>query len=182
MEDCFVWLSRFGPTGIKFTPSSIYHSGIQLTVFVSEDAFRLPVPEKAQKQTMFILLPGSGNGLREPLPQDDGPNPEPAMFTILDNLKVQATALVMDVELKRTIETDEKFKNHDEYFVNGRRLEGMLDLWITRHTGMRKGLVEPSEDEFTSAVPESHRKGEKAYHVKAFRGTKDGKPNHITPY
>ena len=32
----------------------------------------------------------------------------------------------------------------------------------------------PNEDEFASAIPEAHRKSEKAYHVKAFRGSKDG--------
>lgn len=35
-------------------------------------------------------------------------------------------------------------------------------------------VVRPDEREFASAVPEAHRKGEKAYHVKAFRGSKEG--------
>lgn len=35
-------------------------------------------------------------------------------------------------------------------------------------------LTLPDENEFSSAVPEAHRKSEKAYHVKAFRGSKDG--------
>lgn len=35
-------------------------------------------------------------------------------------------------------------------------------------------LTLPDEKEFASAVPEPHRKSEKAYHVKAFRGSKDG--------
>jgi hypothetical protein len=35
-------------------------------------------------------------------------------------------------------------------------------------------ITRPDEAEFASAVPESHRKSEKAYHVKAFRGSKDG--------
>ena len=38
-----------------------------------------------------------------------------------------------------------------------------------------KGLIEPEQAEFFSAIPQSHRKGEKAYHVKAFKGSKDGK-------
>lgn len=37
-----------------------------------------------------------------------------------------------------------------------------------------KGVTEPSEQEFTSELAQAHRKGEKAYHVKAFRGSKDG--------
>jgi hypothetical protein len=35
-------------------------------------------------------------------------------------------------------------------------------------------VVQPDEREFVSAMPEAHRKGEKAYHVKAFRGSKEG--------
>lgn len=35
-------------------------------------------------------------------------------------------------------------------------------------------VVGPDEREFVSAVPEAHRKGEKAFHVKAFRGSKEG--------
>ena len=35
-------------------------------------------------------------------------------------------------------------------------------------------LVEPDKDEFASAIPEAHRKSETAYHVKAFRGSKEG--------
>jgi hypothetical protein len=36
-------------------------------------------------------------------------------------------------------------------------------------------VLEPSADEFQSEVPQAYRKGEKVYHVKAFRGSKDGK-------
>lgn len=35
-------------------------------------------------------------------------------------------------------------------------------------------LTLPDENEFASPIPEAHRKSEKAYHVKAFRGSKDG--------
>lgn len=35
-------------------------------------------------------------------------------------------------------------------------------------------LVEPDKEEFASAIPEAHRKSETAYHVKAFRGSKEG--------
>lgn len=37
-----------------------------------------------------------------------------------------------------------------------------------------RSLTLPDENEFASATPESHRKNEKAFHVKAFRGSKDG--------
>ena len=35
-------------------------------------------------------------------------------------------------------------------------------------------VLRPDIDEFVSAVPQPHRKNEKAFHVKAFRGSKDG--------
>jgi Histone chaperone Rttp106-like len=41
-----------------------------------------------------------------------------------------------------------------------------------RQYGMK--LIKPDAVEFSSALPESHRKNEKAYHVKAFRGSKEG--------
>ena len=37
-----------------------------------------------------------------------------------------------------------------------------------------KSVILPDEMEFASAIPQSHRKGEKAFHVKAFRGSKEG--------
>jgi len=37
-----------------------------------------------------------------------------------------------------------------------------------------KHVVEPNKDEFASQIVQAHRKGEVAYHVKAFRGSKDG--------
>ncbi len=49
-------------------------------------------------------------------------------------------------------------------------LESTLEYTIG--TGMK--VTYPDEAEFVSATPEAHRKGEKAYHVKAFRGSKDG--------
>lgn len=50
-------------------------------------------------------------------------------------------------------------------------LEDALDL-VLQHTGNK--LVYPTDAEFASALVESHRKNEKAYHVKSFRGSKDG--------
>jgi hypothetical protein len=38
----------------------------------------------------------------------------------------------------------------------------------------RKRVVFPDENEFASAIVQSHRKEEKAFHVKAHRGAKDG--------
>lgn len=41
-------------------------------------------------------------------------------------------------------------------------------------------VQEPIEGTFHSALPQSHRKGEKAFHVKAHRGSKEGTtPPHV---
>jgi hypothetical protein len=56
-------------------------------------------------------------------------------------------------------------------------LERVLNA-IMHDNGVKVTL--PDEAEFAAAVPESHRKGEKAYHVKAFRGSKDGKRGRIS--
>ncbi|KAI4172267.1 MAG: hypothetical protein LQ343_003702 [Gyalolechia ehrenbergii] len=39
---------------------------------------------------------------------------------------------------------------------------------------LKNPVLEPDEKEFVSQVAQAHRKGEKAVHVKAFRGSKDG--------
>ena len=38
-----------------------------------------------------------------------------------------------------------------------------------------KKVIEPDEKEFVSQTTQAYRKGEKAVHVKAFRGSKDGR-------
>ena len=38
----------------------------------------------------------------------------------------------------------------------------------------KRRIVEPTSQEFKSEIVQAHRKGETAYHVKAFRGSKDG--------
>jgi hypothetical protein len=43
-------------------------------------------------------------------------------------------------------------------------------------------VVRPDDKQFVSAMPEAHRKGEKAYHVKAFRGSKEGMLIFLSPF
>jgi len=38
----------------------------------------------------------------------------------------------------------------------------------------KKRVIEPNDEDFSSQIVQAHRKGEKAYHIKAFRGAKDG--------
>ncbi len=39
----------------------------------------------------------------------------------------------------------------------------------------KRNVLEPDATQFVSEVQQAYRKGEKAYHVKAFRGSKDGR-------
>lgn len=60
-----------------------------------------------------------------------------------------------------------------EHVQDGTLIEQTLNKYLEK-TSARK-VIGPADAEFSSATPEAHRKGEKAYHVKAFRGSKDGK-------
>ena len=62
--------------------------------------------------------------------------------------------------------------------VEPKKSDGQAPLWReSMLKALRKAkmkVVEPVESEFLSQVAQAHRKGEKTYHVKAFRGSKDG--------
>jgi hypothetical protein len=73
---------------------------------------------------------------------------------------------------KHTTFNENKLENAPQG-QNGGRVEQTLNKYLG--TSMACKIVEPDEIEFASATPEAHRKGEKAYHVKAFKGSKDGK-------
>lgn len=50
----------------------------------------------------------------------------------------------------------------------------LLRLLNERLEPFKKRVIQPNEKEFASQSIQAHRKGEKAVHVKAFRGSKDG--------
>jgi len=117
-----------------------------------DQVFCLPVPEKAKKQHNFIIVPLHGDGVN-PVPEElKGTVPEPVVWTF-----EEATG-------KNVVEGEDP----------GPALmaEAIHHCLIEAGTGKR--VVFPHADEFASAIPESHRKGDKAYHVKAHRGSKEG--------
>ncbi|KAF2722547.1 Rtt106-domain-containing protein [Polychaeton citri CBS 116435] len=118
-----------------------------------DHAFSLPVPEKAARQRNFVLIPreGSIDAAGNPLDQFVFAQNEVA---IKDNtiLTLAATAVT----------SDDNFAS-----VTERSLQDLL-------SAVGKTLVLPSATEFASSIPQSHRKGEKAYHVKAHKGSKEG--------
>lgn len=107
-------------------------------------ALRVPVPEKAQKQYNFCLLPAS----------DSGAATEAVIWTV--NHGPLKSCHIHDPEL---------VKGTDDV------LEQALDF-VMQQTGGK--LIMPSDDQFASSLRESHRKADVAYHVKAFRGSKEG--------
>lgn len=117
-----------------------------------DQVFCLPIPEKAKKQYHFIVIPTHGDGVN-PLPEElKSAPPEPIIWTF-----EEATG-------KNIVEGEDPGP--------GLMAEAIHHCLIQAGTG--KDVVFPTADEFSSAVPESHRKGEKAYHVKAHRGSKEG--------
>ena len=110
-------------------------------------ALRLPVPEKNQKQYNFCLLPAT----------EKASSVEPMIWTV--NHGPLKSCKIEDPDLAKIA------PGQDDV------LENALNH-ILQKSGIK--LILPSENEFASAIRESHRKNDIAYHVKAFRGSKEG--------
>ncbi|KAL2364753.1 hypothetical protein RJZ56_002273 [Blastomyces dermatitidis] len=117
----------------------------------------LPVPEKTQRQFNFCILPEYGDGITT-VP-DDQIAFEPIVWTIPDG-PPRTAFLGSGTPAMESANLAETYESY---------LKRMLDDNL-RHTK----VICPSEKEFVSPTPEAHRKGDKAYHVKAFRGSKEG--------
>ncbi|KAI4242254.1 MAG: hypothetical protein L6R40_004125 [Gallowayella cf. fulva] len=100
----------------------------------------LPVPEKAQPQYSFCLLPASGD--------------DHILFTVPGS-KIKAETVDSEI----SVDPEESFKDVTIKMLNKR---------------LKRKVIEPNEKDFASTIAQAHRKGEKAVHVKAFRGSKDG--------
>ncbi|KAF4535726.1 putative negative regulator of dna transposition protein [Lasiodiplodia theobromae] len=113
-----------------------------------EQVFCLPIPEKAKRQWNFIIIPKGNDGLST-APEGTTP-PEQIVWTFQEPTKK---------ELEGGAETGPEFM--------AERLNGFL-------TPFGKKVVFPTKEEFQSTIPQSHLKGEPGFHVKAFRGSKEG--------
>lgn len=123
----------------------------KLTIPIDQ-VFCLPVPEKAKRQHNFIILPVHGDGVN-PIPDHlKTTPPDPIVWTF-----EEATG-------KNIVEGEDPGP--------GPLAEAIHHCLIQVGTG--KTVIFPEEEEFESAIPQSHRKGEKAYHVKGHRGSKEG--------
>lgn len=122
-----------------------------------EHVLCLPVPEKAQRQFNFCIIPQYGDGITT---APEGTTTfEPMVWTVPD-APPRTAFLGSGTSVMESASLAEKNQTY---------LQGVLDEKLK---GVR--VTCPDAKEFSCAKPESHRKGEKAYHVKAFRGSKEG--------
>lgn len=118
-------------------------------------ALCLPVPEKTQKQFNFCIIPEFADGITPP--PEGVTAAEPMVFTVLHG------------PAKTAFNGSGQQIGHNE----GESCEGLIRK-ILNDNLPNTSVVCPDERQFVSATPEAHRKGEKAFHVKAFRGSKEG--------
>ncbi|KAL1971532.1 hypothetical protein VTN31DRAFT_2153 [Thermomyces dupontii] len=113
----------------------------------------LPVPEKSQRQFNFCIIPRYGDGI-SPAPEGEAAL-EPMVWTVADGTPKSA------------------YNGAGQQFGDREKTEALIRRVLNESLHPIK-VVRPGDKEFVSAMPEAHRKGEKAYHVKAFRGSKEG--------
>ncbi|KAI9793509.1 MAG: hypothetical protein M1816_007941 [Peltula sp. TS41687] len=115
-----------------------------------------PLPEKAQRQYNFCIFPKpAAHGLTKKSITNNN-SPDAIVWTVPDRAPETATG-----ELARS----------GEQMTYRSLLIGVFNARLLPST---KTVVEPDEKEFVSGIVHAHRKNEKATHVRAVRGTKDG--------
>ena len=111
------------------------------------DVVCLPVPEKAQAQYNFCVLSATA----------DGPATDQIVWTVPETAPKDGTFVGSTI-------------SHP-----GQTYRALLITLLNESLKpYNKRVVEPDKQEFASQVVQAHRKGELAYHIKAFRGSKDG--------
>jgi len=112
-----------------------------------QDLFCLPVPEKAQAQYNFCIF-------ASPEVESAG---EQLLWTVPSTIP-KSGAITGEI----AVQADDTYKSFLVSAIN----KALKSRW--------KHVVEPTANEFASQIVQAHRKGETAFHVKAFRGSKDG--------
>ena len=118
------------------------------------------MPEKSQPQYSFCIFPQGADGLA-----GSAAAPDAIVFTVPDTPPKSTTGPAAE---RAPAEAQSSYR--------------ALLLWLLNEQLARGGgggggtpnVVEPMPAEFASALVQAHRKGEKAAHVKAFRGSKEG--------
>lgn len=129
------------------------HIGTEHCLHASEveAIFCLPTPDKQVRQANFVVMPK--NVYHDKLAKMPA---EQIVFVMNDTPVTGALSFIGDIA-----------ENDTCISVTHRA----LDLWLTN---VGKRVITPSAAQFASSIPQSHRKGEKAYHVRAHRGSKEG--------
>lgn len=122
-----------------------------------EYATCLPVPEKAQAQYMFCIFPLNADGINNHS-SEDNETAEQIMWTVPNTILKTS-----QVSVELAIETEDTYKS---------LLLRVLNRCLAP---FQKQVEMPNEKEFASQTAQVQKKGERAVHVKAFRGSKDGK-------
>ncbi|KAM5435694.1 hypothetical protein MferCBS31731_006143 [Microsporum ferrugineum] len=117
----------------------------------------LPVPEKAQRQFNFCIIPEYKDGITSA--PDGMITFEPMVWTVPD-APPRSAYLGSGTPVVESASLAETYQTYFQSVLNGKLKHVKVSC--------------PDEKEFVSATPEAHRKSEKAYHVKAFRGSKEG--------
>lgn len=133
--------------GIKILQPGTNEIELWLSAQHIDQVFCLPMPEKQARQQNFVVFPKS---------------------TSTSGQSVEQVLFVMN-ETKPGVDFAAEALQEDDTYVTAttRALRKLLD-------SERKRVIVPTEAEFASSIPQSHRKGEKAYHVKAHRAAKEG--------
>ncbi|KAJ5477187.1 Histone chaperone [Penicillium diatomitis] len=118
-------------------------------------ALCLPVPEKTQKQFNFCIVPEFA----------DGVTPPPEGMTAFEPM----VFMIPDGPAKAAFDGSGQQVGNEAGDSGEALLRKILNQNLTTTS-----VVRPDERQFVSAMSEAHRKNEKAYHVKAFRGSKEG--------
>ncbi|KAK3055314.1 hypothetical protein LTR09_003867 [Extremus antarcticus] len=116
-----------------------------------EEVFAMHVPDKTVRQAYIAIIPKAGALSTKRTPA------EQILFTLAETLP-PASATSIDIA----------FAEDDTHVsVTEKALEQLL-------APLGKRITRPDAAEFASSRPQPHRKGEKAYHVNAHRGSKEG--------
>jgi hypothetical protein len=121
-----------------------------------EYAFYLPVPEKNQVQHNYVLFP-RGTCLPS---KTNPPTEEPLVFTVPATAPKQGTIGGPDAGSAAAV--SDNYKSLFHWALNRHLKPIGIDI------------VASNPNKFQSMVRQPHRPSEKAVHVKAFRGSKDG--------
>lgn len=111
------------------------------------DIVCLPVPEKAQAQYNFCVFSATTDGLAT----------DQTVWTVPD-----------------TVPKDGIFVGLTTSQPGGTYRTLLITILNEALKPYKKRVIEPNIQEFASQVVQAHRKAEPAYHIKAFRGSKDG--------